>query len=45
MKDRNIDAGRLVVIKNWENFSAAYVLEIRDVVTKGDRFSTFVEGY
>lgn len=45
MKDKNVDVGRLVVIKNWDNFSAAYVLEIKDVVTKGDRFSTFVEGY
>lgn len=45
MKDKNVDVGKLVVIKNWDNFSAAYVLEIKDVVSKGDRFSTFVEGY
>lgn len=43
--EKYIDIGRLVVIKTWENFSAAYVLEVRDVASKGDRFSTFVEGY
>lgn len=43
--DKYVDIGRLIVIKNWENFSAGYVLEVRDVAGKGDRFSTYIEGY
>lgn len=44
VKEKFIDAGRLVVVKSWENFSAAYVLEIKDVVSIGDRFTTFIDG-
>ncbi len=45
VSDKYMDVGKLVVVKDWDNFSAAYVLEIRDIVTRGDRFSTFVTGY
>jgi len=37
------DVGRMVVVKTYENVSLAYVLEIRDVVKAGMRFSTFTD--
>lgn len=40
-KDRYLDLGRMVVVKTWDNLSCAYVIEIRDVVEPGFRFSTF----
>ncbi len=40
-RDRYLDLGRMVVVKTWENISCAYVIEIKDVVEVGYRFSTF----
>lgn len=37
------DLGRMVVIKTYDNISVAYVIEIKDVITAGVRFSTFTD--
>ncbi len=41
--ERYLDLGRMVVVKTWDSISCAYVIEIRDVVEAGYRFSTFVK--
>ncbi|MCX7991062.1 MAG: LysM peptidoglycan-binding domain-containing protein [Proteobacteria bacterium] len=40
-RERYLDLGRMVVVKTWDNISCAYVIEIRDIVEAGYRFSTF----
>lgn len=40
-RERHLDLGRMVVVKVWDNISCAYVIEIRDVIERGYRFSTF----
>jgi hypothetical protein len=43
LKESIKDVGRMVVVKPYENVSLAYVLEIRDVIESGMRFSTFTD--
>ncbi len=43
LKEGIKDVGRMVVVKTYENVSLAYVLEIRDVIEAGIRFSTFTD--
>lgn len=43
IKENLKDVGRMVVIKSYENVSIAYVLEIRDVIEVGSRFTTFTD--
>lgn len=44
-REKYIDIGKMVVIKTWENVSAAYVLEIKDLINPGYRFSTYLESF
>lgn len=43
VKENLKDVGRMVVINSFDNISIAYVLEIRDVIEVGARFSTFTD--
>lgn len=43
--EKYIDLGKMVIIKTWDGVSAAYVLELKDAVAKGNRFSTLVNNY
>ncbi|MCX7771130.1 MAG: LysM peptidoglycan-binding domain-containing protein [Proteobacteria bacterium] len=43
VKESLKDVGRMVVVNVFDNVSVAYILEIRDVIEIGARFSTFTD--
>lgn len=43
VKENLKDVGRMVVVNSFDNVSIAYVLEIRDVIEIGSRFSTYTD--
>ncbi len=43
VKENLKDVGRMVVINSFDDVSIAYVLEIRDVIEIGSRFSTYTD--